>query len=149
MPGRPGLTRGAGEDSASTPAFEGEIVTCGEKVAGVGKGSMELSLELPEGYELSAYAPLYVSLFSEDSQVVRAEADPAEWTFETPRFPLGLPVRFAPGQTAVRVDVAVYYCESASKQLCQMSQVRALVPVSVSPHVSSHVVRLDIPIPVP
>ncbi len=148
MPAPPDSTPTTEGDPETADAFQGEVVICGEEVVGVGKGRMEVTLELPEGYELSEYAPLYVSLFSEDSQVVRAEVDPPEWTFETPRFPLELPVRFATGQTGVRVDVGVYYCESARKQLCQMSEVRALVPVSVSPCVSLHVIRLDIPVPV-
>jgi hypothetical protein len=147
--GRPGSTWATGEDSIPASEADGGAITDAEEAVGAGEGTIELSLELPDGYELSEVAPLYVSFSSEDSQVVWAEAHPPEWTFETPRFPLKLPLRFATGQTAVRLDIVVYYCQSARKQLCQMSQLQALVPVSVSSHVSSHVIRLDIPIPIP
>jgi hypothetical protein len=147
--GRPGSTWAAGADSVPASETDGSVITCAEAVVGTGEGTMELSLELPDGYELSEFAPLYVSFCSEDSQVVWTEAQAPEWTFETPRFPLKLPVRLATGQTTVRLDIVVYFCQSARKQLCQMHQLQALVPVSVSPDVSSHIIRLTIPVAVP
>ncbi len=147
--GRSGSTWVAAEDSVPTHQSQGDDIVCGEAVVGTGEGTIELSLELPDGYELSEFAPLSVSLFSENSQVVWTEEQQPEWTFEIPRFPLELPVRFATGQTAVRLDIAAYYCESGRKYLCQIARLHALVPVSVSPDVPSNTLRVEIPVPAP
>ena len=149
MPAPPDGTPADERSPAATDSMAEELISCGEQVVGEGDGTIDLTIELPQGYELSETAPLHVALASESEEVVVVRGRPAEWMFDTPAFPVKLPVRFSTGQTAVRLDIATYYCESGRKHLCQMAQLSALVPVSVSPHVSSRVIRLDIPVPAP
>jgi hypothetical protein len=148
MPSASDSIPAAERSPAATDSLAGELITCGEQVVGEGDGTVHLMIALPKGYELSDAAPLHVALVSENEEVVVGRGQRTDWTFDAPAFPVKLPVRFSTGQTAVRLGIAAYYCESGRKYLCQMARLHALVPVSVSPHVSSHVIRLDVPVPV-
>jgi hypothetical protein len=110
--------------------FTGELINVAEQSIEPGSGSLVFNLELPKGYKLNDLAPTSVTLVSGKKEVV-ALGTAAEQTLRNVRFPATIPLNAMAGETNMRLDLLIYYCESEKESLCFFKEVRLNVPVKV------------------
>jgi thiol-disulfide isomerase/thioredoxin len=122
---------------ARSKEFAGEVINLQEQSVEPGGGTLTLRLELPGGYKLNAQAPSALTVASPQKQVV-SFAGGAEQTFRNPQFPIKLPIKVGEGETAVRADFLIYYCETAKESLCYFKEARLSVPVRAKKGAGNH-----------
>jgi hypothetical protein len=108
---------------AKARRFGGEIVEIPAQSVEPGAASLTLQLELPPGYKLNPLAPSAIA--------VTAQPGTPEQIVRNPNLPLTVPVTLTEGETALKVDFTVYYCESEKETLCYFKEARLNIPVSV------------------
>ncbi len=129
--------------------FQGKEVEFPEETIAAGEGALDIFVRFFKGYKLNRAAPLYASLFSKDSAVVRAGTGPVGQDIYDPVFPIRLPAVFAEGKTMVTVDLIIYYCREEQESLCFIKHFRALVPVHVSRSSIAHTISIDVTVDEP
>ncbi len=114
-------------------AFGGEVVTLDGQTAAAGKGEVRVSVTIPDGFKLNDSAPFYIAYSAKDGSIVAVDSTEREQNIQNPQFPIVLPVRFSVGETTLRVDLVVYYCEKEKETLCLVKPIRLVIPVTVHP----------------
>lgn len=120
------LTRQPDEET-----FVGQVITLEPQTVAAGAGTVQVQVEIPAGYKLNDLAPFSMTWQSEGAAV---QFDPAQanQTVVKPHFPLTFPATFTEGQTTLRGDLVIYYCQAEAQALCLIEQVRLFVPVTVA-----------------
>jgi thiol-disulfide isomerase/thioredoxin len=109
--------------------FAGEITVLPLQSVEPGEATLTIQLELPAGFKLNAQAPTVVSVVSAQKEIISLNTG-SEQSFRNPQFPLIVPVKVAEGETSVRVEFTIYYCETAKESLCFIKEARVNVPVT-------------------
>jgi len=99
--------------------------------AAPGEVTVEVSLELPEGYAISDDAPSSVKAASSNIRVLSFDGKPA-MTTTNPSFPVKLKARTAEGRTDLTVEFNVYYCGHKDSSVCKAYRNKVAIPVKVS-----------------
>ncbi|MFA5550285.1 MAG: thioredoxin-like domain-containing protein [Trueperaceae bacterium] len=109
-----------------------EVVEVPGMTTTAGKGTVALTLSLPEGYKANLLAPLQVSV----SFGVGADQglDAQTITVAEPEYPLTLEfdVLLTAGQAQLNADVLVYYCREVAAELCLIRHALLEIPVTVT-----------------
>ena len=117
--------------------FAGEIIELPAQSIEPGDATLTLQLELPTGYKLNAQAPSSLSVAALQNQAVTL-SDGAAQNFSNPTFPVTVPVTANEGETSVRVDFILYYCEAVKESLCYFKEARVIIPVKAIKGAGSH-----------
>ena len=110
--------------------FYGDEVELAAQAVTPGAATLQVDLEVPPGYHLTAQAPAAVTLFSADEQVVRL-AGAGRQRFDNPQFPLTMPLQTGTGATRLHIELTLYYCAAATESLCYFQEARLSLPVRV------------------
>ena len=133
------LTRASAEGG-----YTGKTVTLDAQAVAAGEGSLQLQIDLPEGYKFNDIAP-FLAEFSTSGEAAVADAVSVVRQV-APDFPLQIPVNFAAG--TFQADLVIYYCEAEAESLCLLEQVRLLLPLEVADGGASEVeMAYAVPLP--
>ena len=113
----------------SRDEFRGEILTLEAVTVSQGPGTIVLNVELPEGYKFNDLAPSKFELTVMDD--VASLAADANRSVSGPVFPIEFQVEFVKGTGTIVADMALYYCEAETQNLCLFEQVRLNLPLKV------------------
>ena len=116
--------------------FAGESIELPAQTIEPGDTTLTIQLELPRGYKLNALAPTALTITAPQNQVVNLTGG-SEQTFNSPSFPVTVPIRVTEGEATLRADFIVYYCEAAKESLCYFKEARLSIPVKVQKGVGS------------
>lgn len=105
--------------------FAGETIELPLQSIEPGDATLNLKLELPDGYKLNAQAPTSLTINASAGQVVNL----TEQVFSNPRFPVTVPIKVSEGEGVLRADFVVYYCEAVKESLCFFKEARVSIPV--------------------
>jgi len=108
--------------------FTGETIELPAQSIEPGDAALTIQLELPPGYKLNALAPTALTITAPQNQVVNLKGGP-EQTFNSPAFPITVPINVTEGEATIRADFIVYYCEAAKESLCFFKEARMSIPV--------------------
>jgi thiol-disulfide isomerase/thioredoxin/DNA-binding beta-propeller fold protein YncE len=110
--------------------FAGETIELPVQTVEPGDATLTLNLELPKGYKLNALAP---------SAVVVASVGGADQVIRNPQFPITAQLKLSEGESTVKADLVIYYCESEKESLCYFKEAVVSVPVKVKKGAGSRV----------
>jgi thiol-disulfide isomerase/thioredoxin len=105
---------------AKADRFTGETIELAAQPVEPGDATLTLQLELPAGHKLNALAPTTITV---------SFAGQAEQVFRNPQLPISVPIKVSEGETAIKADFLIYYCESGKESLCFIKEARLVVPV--------------------
>jgi thiol-disulfide isomerase/thioredoxin len=126
--------------------YNGLLVSLNPQSISPGAGSVELQVEIPEGYKINDLAPFSMEWTATDG--IAFDPDEANQTIVKPEFPLTFAADFAEGQSELTGDLTIYYCEAESQSLCLIERVRITAPLTIEPGGSeTAVVRYVIELP--
>jgi hypothetical protein len=111
--------------------YGGKVITLEPQTVGAGAGALRLEVTLPAGYKVNDLAPFSMQWTGMEGVVALGAAD-ADRTITNPTFPLEVPATFHEGETTLRGDLVIYYCEAEAQQLCLIEQVRLVAPLVVT-----------------
>jgi thiol-disulfide isomerase/thioredoxin len=136
--------------SAPSPAkFVGSAVTLGAQHVAPGSSGIVLNVTIPAGYKFNAAAPFYIGVMSDDPKIAQVDSQWAGQNVVNANFPLKVPLRLAPGQTHLTIDLVVYYCETVHESLCLVKRLQYAVPIDVSSQATAHAVNVDVNVAAP
>ncbi len=115
---------------SSGDKFFGEESQLPVQTIDAGEATLLLQLELPVGYKLNAAAPSQVVVTASQIEIVSVDGASGK-TVHNPKFPIHIPIKASAGETHLKVNFIVYYCETAKESLCYFKAVRVSVPVKV------------------
>lgn len=120
------LTRqAAGEE------YSGTEITLETQEVSPGSGEIVLDVVIPDGYKVNDLAPFSMEWESSGSGVSFDDAEANKRIVE-PSFPLTIPAEFGEGESELKGDLVVYYCEAEAQSLCLIERVRVTAPFSVA-----------------
>ena len=119
-------------------AFPGTIVTLAPVSVATGPGSIELAIELPDGYKVNEEAPSSVSFVIAGAVASVTDGDVQSLTGA--KLPVEIAVEFHGGEGLITADVTLLYCRNDSEGLCVIEQIRFNQPVVVGESGSDHLV---------
>lgn len=99
-----------------------------KKIVMLGKGTVNLSFKLPEGYQLNEEAPFHMAWKSNQTAVnFTGKTELKGGKFPVP---IKIPMEARPGRDEMTFQAAVYYCRDQST-LCFFDHLHIHVPVEV------------------
>jgi DNA-binding beta-propeller fold protein YncE len=129
-----------GLDSPFGPA-ENPTVRLAPQTVAAGEGTILIAANMPEGYKLNDLAP-FTAIWPDDP-VAQIPADWRDIRIVYPDLPLEVPVTFAPGQTELKLDLTVYWCEAVNQTLCFVDRSELILPLTVLPTGDTHNVTFE------
>lgn len=108
---------------------------------GAGPAKVVINCVLPAGYKFNDNAPGAVVL-SVDGKVVRFNDGNLSRRFDTPSFPLEVPVEISAGEGMVSADMRLYYCREGEEAACFSAKAIVESPVRVTPDGQAHTLNL-------
>jgi hypothetical protein len=108
--------------------YTGKTITLGSITVAAGEGTINLQVNLPDGYKLNELAPFSVAWSSGEG----IEVASATYQAIAPEMPVTVTADFHEGETNITADLVIYYCEAAAESLCLIERTRLLVPVEVT-----------------
>lgn len=126
---------------APQPAPPEKVVELAPQVVAPGEVTLEVSLELPPGWQLTPGAPQSVRLSVQDPRVLRP-TPAATAALGQPRFPVSLPLTGAPGRTVLSVDLLLNLCRTDGLGMCLIRETRLMVPVTVAEGAPARVLKV-------
>jgi thiol-disulfide isomerase/thioredoxin/sugar lactone lactonase YvrE len=124
-------------------AFTGKTVTLDAQTVAAGEITLNLQIELPDGYKFNDIAP-FLAEFSATGEIAFAP-DSATVQQIAPSFPRQVPLTVN-GAGELQADLVIYYCEADAESLCLLEQVRLLLPIEVG---SGEALALVYAVPLP
>jgi len=115
---------------ATSKRFAGETIELPVQTVEPGDATLTLNLELPKGYKLNALAP---------SAVVVASVGGADQVIRNPQFPITAQLKLSEGESTVKADFVIYYCEAEKESLCYFKEAVVSMPVKVKKGAGSRV----------
>lgn len=97
-----------------------------QQALNIGEGTLQLQVNLPEGYTLNPDAPSQLTLIADTDAVTLPDAQTRINTVDQQ-----IPVIFAKGTATLSGQLTLYYCEAKHENLCFMARVNVKVPVVV------------------
>lgn len=122
------LPRRAEADSAA-PASGEEVVLALQTVA-PGSGTLTLQIDLPEGYKINDLATSTVT-WQADGAIVRIEQAEITQAITEAARTITTPVVFATGETTLKAQAMIFYCEAVNETLCFVAQPEIVLPIRV------------------
>ncbi len=126
-------TTGKAEAAPDVPdsEFIGQIIQMDTLKAAPGAGKLTLNIKLPDGYKFNDIAPftLHVNQAGDVAKVAPTDNDVS---MVEPKMPVSVPITFKEGQTTLKLDANVFYCEAVNESRCYPAQLRLVVPLTVS-----------------
>ncbi len=110
--------------------YTGQIVQLGAAKAAPGTGKIVLNIRLPDGYKFNDLAPFLMHVNQNGGVVTVAPGD-NDLSMVEPPMPVSMPVTFRDGQTTLKVDADVYYCEAVNESRCYPARLRLVIPLAV------------------
>jgi hypothetical protein len=110
--------------------FDGEPMVFDVQVVLPGEGIILVDAQMPIGYKLNALAP-FTAIWSENDIAIVPE-DARDYAVVTPELPIEFPVTFMAGQTDLRVELTIYWCEAIRETLCFVERSDVVLPILVS-----------------
>ncbi len=104
--------------------FMGETIELPAQTVEPGEATLTVQLELPAGYKLNPQAP--------SSIVVTTTQGNRPQSFRNPKLPLTVSVKLTEGETLLRLNFVIYYCEAAKESLCYFKEAKVVLPVQVN-----------------
>ncbi len=117
--------------------FAGEAVEIPTQEIEPGDVTLTVQLELPAGYKLNPQAPTALTITAPQNQVINLTGG-SEQIFNSPSFPVTVPIKVNEGDATLRADFVVYYCEAAKESLCYFKEARVSIPVRAKRGSASH-----------
>ncbi len=114
---------------AAGEGYTGKTITLDGQTVSPGEGSLNLQIDLPDGYKFNDIAP-FLAEFSAVGEIA-IPPDSALVQQVAPSFPLQLPLAVS-GTGELQADLVIYYCEAAAESLCLLEQVRLILPLAVA-----------------
>ncbi len=112
--------------------FHGRLVKLREKKIREGKTFLNVTFELPKGYEFTHNAPIHVDVKSDGKMIVYVSGDAKIIDKERRELPFQIPLMVKPGENTLTLDGVFYYCRKDSS-ICLFDQVRYELPLKASP----------------
>lgn len=106
-----------------------EILHLRTQTIAAGKQTVTVKINLPEGYKFNNIAPF--SMYWQASNDLATVADNAKQTIVEPKFPLEFTVDLKEGQTVLKGNLTIYYCEYESIGLCLIEPLQIELPLNV------------------
>lgn len=122
----PATSTGRAVVAAESPA---ELEDLPAVAFAAGEARLLLDLALPRGYRINAAAPCDLAVTGEGE--VEVTGGPFHLRTGAPSFPVSLPLSVG-GEGALRVELAVYFCEEPDERICYYRTVRRCLPVRVA-----------------
>ena len=117
--------------------FAGETIEIPSQEIEPGDVTLTVQLELPAGYKLNPQAPTALTITAPQNQVINLTGG-SEQIFNSPSFPVTVPIKVNEGDATLRADFVVYYCEAAKESLCFFKEARVSIPVRAKRGSASH-----------
>ena len=124
--------------------FYGREIVLDKQTVKNGDGILKLTVGLPDGYILTANAPLFIDWKTSDSGVMRFNRTNESFKLDPSSFPLDIPFTASEGMTELNIDAVIYFCEDDNKSLCLVDNIRLTVPVDVNDSGPDNVVSNDV-----
>ncbi len=122
--------------------YTGKIIQANPVEAAPGAGKIVLNILLPKGYAFNDQAPFVMHVNQADGIVSVAPAD-NDYSKVIPDMPITMPATLKAGQTTLKVDADIFYCEEVNKSLCFPARVRLVMPVTVKDGAASTTIAVD------
>lgn len=142
----PAVALGLGLPAPAAPP-EGVVEFAPQQTA-PGAVTLELTLTLPPGWQLTPEAPQSVRLSVRNPEVLQP-TPAAEAALRQPRFPLSLLLTAAPGHTVLTLDLVLNLCRADGKGMCLLREARLLLPVTVAEGAKGQVLKVPCDLRVP
>lgn len=113
-----------------------------------GAVTLELTLTLPPGWQLTPEAPQSVRLSVRNPEVLQL-TPAAEAALRQPRFPLNLPLTAAGGHTVLTLDLVLNLCRADGKGMCLIREARLVLPVTVTENAKARALKVPYAMRVP
>lgn len=127
-------------------AAQGVVIDLPEQTVSAGEGEILLNITLPEGYKINDLAPSQVEWNAEGEALSIPEA---QQSLPVEAIELSIPVTLAEGESTLRADLNIYFCEAEEQTLCFIDQTTVQVPVVVSSEGAEHTIVVERTIPTP
>ncbi|UCH25717.1 MAG: redoxin domain-containing protein [Trueperaceae bacterium] len=116
---------------AEGEAYQGLLIRYDPQQVTAGERQLELTITLPEGYQLNDLAPFSMTWQSSGDAVLLGED--AEQTIVKPDFPLQVSLTLQEGAAMLTGELVVYYCEYDAVGLCLIDEAKLELPITVTP----------------
>jgi DNA-binding beta-propeller fold protein YncE len=104
----------------------GEVLTLEPIMVQSGTGTIELHIDLPEGFKLNDDAPSSVAWTSDGGNISVLDGEVSSLTGVT--FPVDFATEFTAGEGTLIASMSLYYCEDEKESLCFFEPVRIEAP---------------------
>ena len=130
---------------STSPAHESETLHFPPQKLRPGIGSIELSLELPQGYKLNDMAPSMVAWRAEPGGHIEIRESRSRIDTDTGAMgPVSL--QLYEGSGVLHGDLVLYYCAQRKAALCLIKLMTLEIPVTVALGADAHEIRAVVPI---
>lgn len=100
----------------------GETLTLEAQTVQAGNRTLEVSINLPEGYKINPLIESFVALSSESISRVTTPI-----TAST----LSVPVTLTEADSTLTLELTIYYCEAENESICLIDDSRLIVPLTI------------------
>jgi DNA-binding beta-propeller fold protein YncE len=122
----------APSESASAPNAE-EVKTAPQQLRANGSATLEINVELPQGYHLNPMAPQRYKISVEDGKNIQVDEKLAARSAKDLKLPLRIPVTAAgAGAARVKAQVTLFYCREDNTGTCRIKTLVWQIPVQVT-----------------
>ncbi|MEW5801148.1 MAG: thioredoxin-like domain-containing protein [bacterium] len=130
------------QGAPSEEEFTGKITRYDLQLIRPGEGGLAIDLIIPEGYQLTPYAPHTISWQMEND---RLQFKANYLQFESENLPVVIPFQAFEGKSRMFVDILIYYCSSRTDAYsqCFLAQERLDIPVVISPESESSEIKIS------
>jgi len=124
--------------------FTGKLIRYDLQLIRPGEGRLSINLTIPEGYQLTLYAPHTIS-WQTGNDRLQLPASPNYLQFEGDNVPIIIPFQAIEGKSYVLVDMLIYYCSTQANAYsqCFLAQERLDIPVMISSEAESSEIRIS------
>jgi len=122
----------AASETAAAPNAE-EIKTAPQQLRAGGNATLEINVELPQGYHLNPMAPQRYKIAVEDGKNIQIDEKLAARSAKDLKLPLRIPVNaVSAGATKVKAQVTLFYCREDNTGTCRIKTLIWQIPVQVT-----------------
>jgi DNA-binding beta-propeller fold protein YncE len=92
---------------------------------------LTVKLQLPEGFELNAQAPMRYKITAEKGPIDRAKINRYQKVEPLKEFQIEIPLTANSGKETIEVALDYYYCRKGAEGICKAGTVRWAVPITL------------------
>ena len=124
--------------------FNGRTVELDKVKLSAGNNSIELNLNLPEGYKYIENAPFALNYKSSNPDKLKFTLAAEDIDFNSTSLPVKIPVSSIQGESELSIETSVYFCSDKSG-VCMIDNLRIKVPVEITTSGTSEIsLNIDI-----